>query len=59
VNKVIGLRPDTERFFLRGTVEQGEKDFSDLESLRGRIRPNDIKGIQHRVHLAVPAALDL
>ena len=57
MHEVIGLRPDTERFILCGTGELGEKHFFDLESLGGRIRANDVKGIQHGVHVAVPAAL--
>ncbi len=47
VYEVIGLRPDAKWFILHRTVKLGEEDFPDLESLRGRIRANDFKGIQH------------
>jgi hypothetical protein len=46
MHEMIGLRPYTERFLLWRAVELSEEYFSDLESLRGRICANDIKGIQ-------------
>jgi hypothetical protein len=46
MHEVIGLRPDTDWFLLCWTSELAKKHFSDLESFRGRIRANDIKGIQ-------------
>jgi hypothetical protein len=50
MHEVIGLRPDLQRFVLDGTVELSKKHFSDLKPLRGRDRPNDVKGVQKWRH---------